>query len=206
MPSDETRNKILNEATAMFLREGFLKTNLDTLSQMLFVSKRTIYKIFGSKKGLYRECIKRIINSVEHEDEINIRKDEKSINNIREFVESHSTGELMLMEQALNDLNKYFPDIYEECLKSSEQKRMARLVEQIKEGQRNGDILSSINPEIVAVIIQEMIKNRITPINRNYLSNDSVYLRSEIFTELMRIFLRGLLSEKKIKEYDDNIT
>lgn len=206
MPSDETRNKILNEATAMFLREGFLKTNLDTLSQMLFVSKRTIYKIFGSKKGLYRECIKRIINSVEHEDEINIRKDEKSINNIREFMESHSTGELMLMEQALNDLNKYFPDIYEECLKSSEQKRMARLVEQIKEGQQNGDILSSINPEIVAVIIQEMIKNRITPINRNYGSNDSVYLRSEIFTELMRIFLRGLLSEKKIKEYDDNIT
>lgn len=206
MPSDETRNKILNEATAMFLREGFLKTNLDTLSQMIFVSKRTIYKIFGSKKGLYRECIKRIINSVEHEDEINIRKDEKSINNIREFMESHSTGELMLMEQALNDLNKYFPDIYEECLKSSEQKRMARLVEQIKEGQQNGDILSSINPEIVAVIIQEMIKNRITPINRNYGSNDSVYLRSEIFTELMRIFLRGLLSEKKIKEYDDNIT
>ena len=96
MPSDETRNKILNEATAMFLREGFLKTNLDTLSQMIFVSKRTIYKIFGSKKGLYRECIKRIINSVEHEDEINIRKDEKSINNIREFMESHSTGELML--------------------------------------------------------------------------------------------------------------
>lgn len=206
MPSDETRNKILNEATAMFLREGFLKTNLDTLSQMIFVSKRTIYKIFGSKKGLYRECIKRIINSVEHEDEINIRKNEKSINNIREFMESHSTGELMLMEQALNDLNKYFPDIYEECLKSSEQKRMARLVEQIKEGQQNGDILSSINPEIVAVIIQEMIKNRITPINRNYGSNDSVYLRSEIFTELMRIFLRGLLSEKKIKEYDDNIT
>lgn len=206
MPSDEIRNRILNEATAMFLREGFQKTNLDTLSQMLFVSKRTIYKIFGSKKGLYRECIKRIINSVEHEDEINIRKDEKSINNIREFMESHSTGELMLMEQALNDLNKYFPDIYEECLKSSEQKRMARLVEQIKEGQRNGDILSSINPEIVAVIIQEMIKNRITPINRNYASNDSVYLRSEIFTELMRIFLRGLLSEKRIQEYDDNIT
>ena len=61
MPSDEIRNKILNEATAMFLREGFQKTNLDTLSQMLFVSKRTVYKIFGSKKGLYRECIKRII-------------------------------------------------------------------------------------------------------------------------------------------------
>ena len=206
MPSDETRNKILNEATAMFLREGFLKTNLDTLSQMLFVSKRTIYKIFGSKKGLYRECIKLIVTNVEHEDELNIQKNERCINNIREFMESHSTGEFMLMEQTLNDLNKYFPDIYEECLKSSEQKRMARLVEQIKEGQQNGDILSSINPEIVAVIIQEMIKNRITPINRNYGSNDSVYLRSEIFTELMRIFLRGLLSEKKIKEYDDNIT
>lgn len=206
MPSDEIRNRILNEATAMFLREGFQKTNLDTLSQMLFVSKRTVYKIFGSKKGLYRECIKRIITNVEYEDELNIRKNEESINNIRDFIESHSSGELLLMEQALNDLNKYFPDIYEECLKSSEQKRMARLVEQIKEGQRNGDIYPSVNPEIVAIIIQQMIKNRITPNDGNSNSNPNIYLRSEIFTELMRIFLRGLLSEKKIQEYDDNIT
>ena len=206
MPSDEIRNRILNEATAMFLREGFQKTNLDTLSQMLFVSKRTVYKIFGSKKGLYRECIKRIITNVEHEDELNIRKNEKSINNIRDFIESHSSGELLLMEQALNDLSKYFPDIYEECLKSSEQKRMARVVEQIKEGQRNGDIHPSVNPEIVAIIIQQMIKNRITPNDSNSNSNPNIYLRSEIFTEFMRIFLRGLLSEKRIQEYDDNIT
>ena len=52
MSADEARKKVLDEATAMFLHEGYQKTNLDTLAQMLFMSKRTIYKMFGSKKGL----------------------------------------------------------------------------------------------------------------------------------------------------------
>ena len=201
MPTDEVKRRILAEATAMFLRDGFQKTNLDTLSQILFVSKRTIYKIFGSKKELYRECIKRMINTMEEEDNTCISNSKKPIANLQDFIASHSSGQLVIMEQALSDLNKYFPDIYDECLKISEQRRMEKIIAQINEGQKNGDMYKKLNPEIVAIIIQNILKSRVSPSTNEFNSNQ--YLKSEIFAEFIHIFMRGLLTEKRIKEYDE---
>ena len=199
MPTDEIKRRILAEATAMFLRDGFQKTNLDTLSQILFVSKRTIYKIFGSKKELYRECIKRMINTMEEEDNTCISNSKKPIANLQDFIASHSTGQLVIMEQALSDLNKYFPDIYDECLKISEQRRMEKIIAQINEGQKNGDMYKKLNPEIVAIIIQNILKSKVSPSTNEFNSNQ--YMKSEIFAEFIHIFMRGLLTEKRIKEY-----
>ncbi len=205
MPADEARKKVLDEATAMFLHEGYQKTNLDTLAQMLFMSKRTIYKMFGSKKGLYKECIKSIVESTTTYDEETFSNKKRSVINIRDFIAGHSTGEMIAMEQALNDVQKYFPDIYEECLKKSEQQRMVHIIKQVKEGQERGEIQEGVNPEIVAMLVQEMVRARIQP--NDTLDNPPLpYLRSEIYLEMVRIFLRGLLSQDKIKEYDENIT
>lgn len=201
MPTDEVKRRILAEATAMFLRDGFQKTNLDTLSQILFVSKRTIYKIFGSKKELYRECIKRMINTMEEEDNTCISNSKKPIANLQDFIVSHSSGQLVIMEQALSDLNKYFPDIYDECLKISEQRRMEKIIAQINEGQKNGDMYKKLNPEIVAIIIQNILKSKVSPSTNEFNSNQ--YMKSEIFAEFIHIFMRGLLTEKRIKEYDE---
>ncbi|MBR5784027.1 MAG: TetR/AcrR family transcriptional regulator [Bacteroidales bacterium] len=206
MATEELKNRILDEATAMFLREGYNKTNLDTLSQMIFVSKRTIYKLFENKKGLYRECIKRIISTMEEDDNLTMSQKYNPVNSISNFIKSHSREELMSKEQALNDLNKYFPDIYDECLKSSEERRMKKIISQITMGQENGDIDPTINPEMVALIIQKLLKQRAMP--EPYPTNDieSKYLKSEIFSHFIHIFLRGLLTKKRIKEYDENIT
>lgn len=201
MPTDEVKRRILAEATAMFLRDGFQKTNLDTLSQILFVSKRTIYKIFGSKKELYRECIKRMINTMEEKDNTCISNSKKPIANLQDFIVSHSSGQLVIMEQALSDLNKYFPDIYDECLKISEQRRMEKIIAQINEGQKNGDMYKKLNPEIVAIIIQNILKIKVSPSTNEFNSNQ--YMKSEIFAEFIHIFMRGLLTEKRIKEYDE---
>ena len=201
MPTDEVKRRILAEATAMFLRDGFQKTNLDTLSQILFVSKRTIYKIFGSKKELYRECIKRMINTMEEEDNTCISNSKKPIANLQDFIASHSSGQLVIMEQTLSDLNKYFPDIYDECLKISEQRRMEKIIAQINEGQKNGDMYKKLNPEIVAIIIQNILKSKVSPSTNEFNSNQ--YMKSEIFAEFIHIFMRGLLKEKRIKEYDE---
>ncbi len=205
MPTDEVRKKVLDEATAMFLHEGYQKTNLDTLAQMLFMSKRTIYKMFGSKKELYKECIKSIVDSTTHYDEDTFSHNKRSVVNIRDFINGHSTGEMMAIEQALNDVHNHFPDIYEECLKKSEQRRMVHIIKQVKEGQQRGEIQEGVNPEIVAMLVQEMIRARVQP--NDILDNPPLpYLRSEIYLEMVRIFLRGLLSRDKIKEFDENIT
>jgi hypothetical protein len=143
---------------------------------------------------------------MEEDDNLTMSQKYNPVNSISNLIKSHSREELMSKEQALNDLNKYFPDIYDECLKSSEERRMMKIISQITMGQENGDIDPTINPEMVALIIQKLLKQRAMP--ETYPTNDieSKYLKSEIFSHFIHIFLRGLLTKKRIKEYDENIT
>jgi TetR/AcrR family transcriptional regulator, mexJK operon transcriptional repressor len=48
---------ILDAATAVFLREGYLGTNMDEIAALSEVSKQTVYKHFASKEALFIEIV-----------------------------------------------------------------------------------------------------------------------------------------------------
>jgi len=59
---DETRTArkrraILDAATTLFLREGYLATSMDQIAAAASVSKQTIYKQFADKPSLFREMV-----------------------------------------------------------------------------------------------------------------------------------------------------
>lgn len=51
------RRAILAAATAVFLREGYLGTNMDQIAALAEVSKQTIYKHFSDKSALFAEVV-----------------------------------------------------------------------------------------------------------------------------------------------------
>jgi len=53
----EEKQKILDESTKIFLREGFYKTPMDDIARELKISKKTIYKYFDSKDTLVKEVV-----------------------------------------------------------------------------------------------------------------------------------------------------
>ena len=55
--SARKRRAILRAATDIFLRDGYLGTNMDDVAAMSEVSKQTIYKQFGSKEALFVEIV-----------------------------------------------------------------------------------------------------------------------------------------------------
>lgn len=55
--SERKRRQILAAAEEMFLRGGYLGTNMDELAARSQVSKQTIYKHFGSKEALFVELV-----------------------------------------------------------------------------------------------------------------------------------------------------
>lgn len=55
--SDRKRAAILAAAEEVFLRGGYLGTNMDELAARSGVSKQTVYKHFGSKEGLFVELV-----------------------------------------------------------------------------------------------------------------------------------------------------
>lgn len=55
--SARKRRAILEAAEEMFLRGGYLGTNMDELAALSEVSKQTVYKHFGSKEALFVELV-----------------------------------------------------------------------------------------------------------------------------------------------------
>jgi TetR/AcrR family transcriptional repressor of mexJK operon len=55
--SGKKRRAILDAATEVFLRSGYLGTNMDEIAALSGVSKQTIYKHFTSKEGLFVEIV-----------------------------------------------------------------------------------------------------------------------------------------------------
>jgi len=51
------RRAILDAATALFLREGYLATSMDQIAAAASVSKQTVYKQFADKRSLFREIV-----------------------------------------------------------------------------------------------------------------------------------------------------
>jgi TetR/AcrR family transcriptional regulator, mexJK operon transcriptional repressor len=61
--SVQKRRAILDAATGVFLKSGYLGTNMDEIATLSGVSKQTIYKHFSSKEGLFVEIVSSMTNT-----------------------------------------------------------------------------------------------------------------------------------------------
>ena len=60
--SDRKRAAILDAATAVFLRRGYLGTSMDEIAALAAVSKQTVYKHFADKESLFTEIVIGTVN------------------------------------------------------------------------------------------------------------------------------------------------
>jgi len=61
------RQAIVEAATAVFLRNGYLGTSMDEIAALATVSKQTVYKQFADKEQLFSDVILRIVHQVDEE-------------------------------------------------------------------------------------------------------------------------------------------
>src|SRR5438552_12790016 len=60
--SDRKRAAILDAATSVFLRRGYLGTSMDEIAALAAVSKQTVYKHFADKEALFTEIVISTVN------------------------------------------------------------------------------------------------------------------------------------------------
>lgn len=61
--SAQKRRAVLEAATDVFLRSGYLGTNMDEIAALSGVSKQTVYKHFSSKEALFVEIVSSLTNA-----------------------------------------------------------------------------------------------------------------------------------------------
>jgi TetR/AcrR family transcriptional repressor of mexJK operon len=62
--STRKRRAIIEAATTVFLRNGFLGTSMDEIAALAGVSKQTVYKHFADKKSLFSEIVSSAVDEV----------------------------------------------------------------------------------------------------------------------------------------------
>ena len=56
------RQAILDAATTLFLRDGYLATSMDEIAGLAVVAKQTVYSQFGDKENLFREVVTAVVD------------------------------------------------------------------------------------------------------------------------------------------------
>jgi TetR/AcrR family transcriptional regulator, mexJK operon transcriptional repressor len=62
-----SRERILAAAEDVFLRHGFLGTNMDAIAESAEVSKQTVYSHFSSKEALFIQVVEAMTGAAAHE-------------------------------------------------------------------------------------------------------------------------------------------
>jgi TetR/AcrR family transcriptional repressor of mexJK operon len=62
--SARKRAAILEAATTVFLRNGYVGTSMDEIAALAAVSKQTVYKHFADKENLFSEIVDHTVNQV----------------------------------------------------------------------------------------------------------------------------------------------
>jgi TetR/AcrR family transcriptional repressor of mexJK operon len=94
--SAQKRRAILAAATEVFLKDGYLGTNMEAIAALAAVSKQTIYKQFSSKESLFIEIVTRLMDPASHTvSALNVP--EPADENVAEFLEAYAYRQLSVV-------------------------------------------------------------------------------------------------------------
>ena len=156
--NSEEYEKIFNYAKSLFLKEGFYKITMDNLAAGLKVSKKTIYKYFGSKKILIESIVASIKNEVSGKlDNIN-KSNDNAILKLINLNKLLSTMLIELDDRWINDLRIHLPSLWKEIDEFRTNRLNGTFSTIINEGQK-GKLIKNIPAEMIVIIFLSTLSN-----------------------------------------------
>ncbi len=188
-------DRILEEASRLFLRNGVRSITMNEIAEALGMSKRTLYEHFPNKEVLLQESIKHNHNKYVE----SIKKLLDTLENPLEIIHIHITEVFKVISNAhpnfINDLNKYHPEICKKVVIPNRTAAISFTEEVIKRGVKQGYFREDINPSIMANIAHLQFQ----------LMDDSAfdnYSKTDVFEHTVMTFIRGIATEKGHKMID----
>jgi AcrR family transcriptional regulator len=89
------RRAILDAATEVFLKGGYLGTNMEEIAALSAVSKQTIYKQFSSKEALFVEIVSSLTDSAS--DAVHNNIPELVDDNVAAFLQAYASRQLLVV-------------------------------------------------------------------------------------------------------------
>lgn len=177
-----TKKRILQETSAFITRNGIRAFRVEMLAREIGISKRTVYRLFPTKAGLLKECIRQF--------------NETALTELHACISAKETSSL---RQTANFIETYIHGLYQrECIFWKELRRSefeASYLSVRQEWQiqgekllENGKLLGDIRTD---TDIPFFMKRLLTGLFESRLDNEPYSQQFQFF----RIMLRGIASE-----------
>lgn len=144
------KDKIIQQATDLFLNFGFKSVTMDDIAEKLGMSKKTIYQHFENKTSLVKCCTFFMFDTISGGIDC-IREEKKNpveeLFEIKSFVLRHLKDEKSSPQY---QLQKYYPSIFANLRKKQYEMMMDCVAENIQEGIKQGYFREDTNVEIIS--------------------------------------------------------
>jgi AcrR family transcriptional regulator len=188
------KNKIIQTAKKRFFKEGLKKVHMDDIASDMGVSKKTLYKHFGSKEELagaavmlFQEEIREALASFRENTEDPIERFEKIVRFANKKLSE--AGPLFL-----NDIKREVPALWRSIEDFRRQEIMSHMNDILTEGKRKKQIRPEIDTHIATLVYLGAIETIIQP---DVLEENNISL-DDAFANIRNIFLGGI--KTKIQE------
>ncbi|HBF38303.1 MAG TPA: hypothetical protein DDW50_13395 [Firmicutes bacterium] len=189
---DYLRNLILEKAGDQFLQFGFTATTTQQIAEELEISKKTLYKYFGSKEELllavlnmhHQEMLSRI-EAFTNDPEMDF------LDKLREITAMIGKYKAKFTPQLIRDLKKMVPDQFGH--KGPPYQRLIPYIEQLLgEGIQKGMIRSDIDLRLIMLVVTRGFENLLS----SEVLSEFPFTFHEILTAIITIITEGILTEK----------
>lgn len=193
------RERIIQQATVLFSRDGIKNVSIDYLASSLGISKRTIYENFKNKEDILKNCILVLQENRNRRVIVTMRQSEnimygclQIINDIR-YTQSPTV-------KFWEDVYKYYPQVYQYILEDVEKSNIY-LKQLLEEGIKDNFFRKNLNFDETVFMLDISTYIKIIGIY-----SVSVPLsRTDLIFNMMVNMLRGISTAKGIEIIDKYI-
>jgi AcrR family transcriptional regulator len=192
------REKILIFTQEKFFREGFNRTTIEEIARELNISKNTIYKYFPGKEELLKACIFGLIEKSKIKVDTVINSRSNAIEKLLAILGILSNTIMNFSEKFLRDIQIQTPAIWEQIDEIRKKFMFANIMKIVEQGKKE-KLFMDFPTELVLTVFVTSVRAVVNPsflLNMNYTASDAI-------NTTFRILIRGILTEKGYKIFNN---
>jgi AcrR family transcriptional regulator len=193
------KDRITNVALGRFLQYGIRSMTIKKLVEPLGISTKTVYKYFTSKEELLAECLKMLYTGYYNEFKLILSSKDSAVNKLLAMFRGAYSKDFGTSHAFFHDLNYYYPELQNAIINNQRDNYGSLLVPLIQKGIEEGHFIGFIKP----LIVLDGIGTLYTSITRSEKYRD-YNSPQDLFKNLVEVYVRGMCTEKGIKELENN--
>lgn len=192
------KDKILHKAGELFLSLGVKNVTMDHIAEKMAISKKTIYEFYANKYDLIKATTEYIFEKILGEiDGICQKGEDHPIKNLFE-INKFINQKLQEDNNTEFQLQKYYPDIYENISEKKYNVVIEGITENLEKGIAKGLYRSDIDIQTVA----KFYYNGTTTLKNRTIFPQEQYKFGQLMQTYLTYHIRAIATEKGIRELE----